>query len=207
LVIPSILLSQALASISAALFHHKYHNIDLHPKEDDIKITIFIIIVGMLAIFLGILISLQLPELFLKVYIGILVVAIGTILLRIKEFRFSIRRLSIIGIISVFNKTLTGAGFGSVFCSGQIISGKKTRSSIGTTTIMGAPICLFGFFGYFIVNGAFEPTLLILLIAGALFATPFGPKKTARLKEESARRFIGVFMVFLGIITLINIFF
>jgi hypothetical protein len=64
LVIPSILLSQASASFSAGVFHHKYKNINLHQKEEDAKITFFIIYLGIPAIILAVFISHGLSTLF-----------------------------------------------------------------------------------------------------------------------------------------------
>ncbi|UCE36545.1 MAG: TSUP family transporter [Thermoplasmata archaeon] len=205
LVITSILFSQALASFSAAIFHQKYKNINLFKKEDDTRITFFIVGIGIPAIILAVLISFELSVTLLEIYISLVVIAMGIILLSKKLFIFSWRKLSIIGIFSVFNKALTGIGFGPVFTSGQIISGKKPRSSIGITTVTEAPICLCAFLAYFLLNRSVDSTLLILLSIGALLATPFGPYITTELKNMTGRIIVGILTVTLGLFIIVKI--
>jgi protein-S-isoprenylcysteine O-methyltransferase Ste14 len=205
LVISSILFSQALSSFSAAIFHHRYNNINLHQKEEDAKITFVIVGVGIPAIILAVFFSHGLSEIILEIYIALVVLAMGTILLKKRKFIFSWKKLSVIGIFSVFNKALTGTGFGPVFTSGQIISGKKPRSSIGITTLTEAPICLCSFLMYFLIKGSIDSTLIIILCIGALLATPFGPYKTTEMRNMVGRTVVGILTVSLGTFILVKI--
>lgn len=205
LVITSILFSQTLASFSAAIFHQKYKNINLGKKEEDAKITFFIVSIGIPAIILAVFISHGLSVTILEKYISLVVIAMGIILLSKRLFIFSWKKLSVIGIFSVFNKALTGTGFGPVFTSGQIISGKKPRSSIGITTVTEAPICFCAFLAYFFLNGSVDSTLLVLLSIGALLATPFGPYITTELKNMTGRKIVGILTVTLGLFIIVKI--
>lgn len=201
LVIPSILISQGIASFSAAIFHQRYGNIDLRLKGEDAKIASFIIMVGVLIAILAIFIvlSIQISETYLETYIGVVVMAMGIILLHKRKFDFSWNKLIFIGIFSAFNKALTGGGYGPIMTSGQVISGKEPRSSIGITTLAEAPICIVSFLVYIFFEGSIDPSLPILLCIGALLATPFGPQITAELEETRGRRIIGVYIIFLGV--------
>lgn len=202
LVVPSILISQALAGFSASIFHQKYKNVNLYPEQKDTKISIIIISAGLIATFIAVLIAIQLPKDILKIYIGLLVIIMGLILLSKFRFKFSWSKISVIGILSGFNKALSGGGFGPVVTSGQLISGNGIKNSIGITTVTEAPICMFGVITYIFLNGFFEPILPIFLTIGALLATPIGPLVTMKLKDNNARKLIGLLILILGIFTI-----
>ena len=204
LVIPSVLFSQALASSSAAIFHWKYGNVDLDIKEGDVKIIFIIVALGLIGITLASLISLRMPQVYMEVYLGVILVAMGVILLRTRKFIFSLLKFSFVGVLGAFNKAFTGAGFGPVLTSGQIISGKKSRTSIGVTTVAEAPICIFSFVAFVLFNGFEDYLLLILLSIGALMATPFGPYRTTKLRETNGRIMIGILTIGLGIFILVK---
>jgi uncharacterized membrane protein YfcA len=67
----------------------------------------------------------------------------GILLLSRKKFTFSWKKIYLIGILSGFNKGLTGGGFGPVTTAGQMIGGRNGKNSIGTTTFAEAPNLIF----------------------------------------------------------------
>ena len=207
IVIPSILISQALASLSASVFHHKYKNVRVHRNVRDGKITFIIIIAGLVATIIAVIFAIRLPKVYLKIYIGFLVLIMGSILLAKSRFNFSWNRITVIGILSGFNKALSGGGFGPIVTSGQVISGNGLKKSVGITTTAEAPICICRFFTYIFLNGFTNFLLPLLLIIGALLATPFGPLKTKNLEESKARKMVGMLIIILGIFTLFKTFF
>jgi len=204
--VPSILISQALASVSATMFHQKFENVNLAPESEDSKIAFLIMCVGIFATILGAFVALKIPQVYLKTYIGLLVLVMGLILLSKKRFRFSWMKMNMIGVLSGFNKALTGGGFGPVVTSGQILAGKEAKSSIGITTAAKVPICMTGFLAYILLNGYTSFMFPIVLTTGALLATPLGALKTMELKENRARLLIGLAAIILGIFTLAKTF-
>ncbi len=123
IVVPSVLVLQGLASFSASRYHHKFHNVNLEPKRQKAKIVYFILFVGILTIVATVFIAIHLPETWLAAYIGLLVLFIGVILSSKVTFQFSTKKVEAIGILSAFNKTISGGGFGPVLKGGQVISG------------------------------------------------------------------------------------
>lgn len=99
----------------------------------------------MVATIFAVLIAINIPKVFLKTYIGILVLIMGLLLFSRKKFTFSWKKIYLVGILSGFNKGLTGGGFGPVTTAGQMIGGRNGKNSIGVTTFAEVPICLVGF--------------------------------------------------------------
>ncbi|RLD18612.1 MAG: hypothetical protein DRI36_00940 [Caldiserica bacterium] len=224
-VVPSILFSQAIGGIIASIGHHRLKNVDFTIREDimkrladlgyieafrksttrDMKVVFVITCFGILATIIGSLISISISKVALKTYIGVLVLAMGVILLLRSRFNFSWKRVLGIGILSAFNKGISGGGFGPVVTSGQIISGRESRESIGATTLSEAPICITGFLTYLIKNGLSKWNLVIFLTAGAVLGAIIGPHITKKFKSEKKLRLcLGILVTLLGMWTLVK---
>ena len=227
LVIPSILFSQAIGGIVASIFHHRLKNVDFSIKSidlsyirtrlaqlgykesfnrgttKDLKVSICIACFGITATIISSLIAINIPKVALKTYIGMLVLIMGIILLSRAKFDFSWRKIIVIGILSAFNKGISGGGFGPVVTSGQMISGRDGKGSIGTTALTEVPICITGFLVYLLTKGIPNGNLLLLLTGGAVIGAVIGPHFTARFKSEKELKIIlGILTIGLGIWTL-----
>ena len=226
MVVPSILLSQAFGGFSASVFHHQFRNVSFRRKSDDFKAFLYISGFGMIATIFAALISINLPKTFLKSYIGLLVLVMGLIVLSNYTFKFSWKKMIGIGVLSAFNKGLSGGGFGPVVTAGQIISGQNHKNAIGVTTLAEAPICMIGFFTFIIgravmeLNGRllqmpfdefikhlFTPKmisweLLLALLLGSIFVAPFGAFTTKVINKKALNYIVGIIITILGIWTL-----
>lgn len=114
IVVPAVLFSQAMGGFIAAAFHHEFKNVDFGPKTKDSRMVYIITTFGILATIVAVLVAINIPQEVLKTYIGILVLIMGSLLLLRQKFSFSWGKIVGIGIISAFNKGLTGGGFGPV---------------------------------------------------------------------------------------------
>jgi len=179
-VVPALLFSQAIGGFTAAV----------------------ITVLGVLATILSVFIAVNISKFMLKTYIGVLVLAMGLVILSGYSFRFRLRKMVIVGIISSFNKGLSGGGFGPVVTGGQVIGGKDIKSSIGVTTMAEAPVCIAGFLAYVAFNGMPSLSFLIPLSIGALVAAPFGARITKRISGRRSRKILGILIVALGLYTL-----
>jgi hypothetical protein len=227
LVVPSILFSQAIGGFTAATIHHRLKNVDFTLKSKDpkyiterltqlgyketfkrgttkdLKVAFCITVLGIIATIFSVLIAINIPKVALKTYIGILVLVMGIILLSRTQFNFSWKKITGIGILSAFNKGLSGGGFGPVVTSGQMISGRNGKSSIGATALAEAPICITGFLVYFFTKGIPDWNLVLLLTSGAIFGAMIGPFFTAKFKSEKRLKLVlGILTMVLGIWTL-----
>jgi len=224
-VVPSILFSQAIGSIIASIGHHRLKNVDFSIKEDvmkrlsdlgyietfrksttrDLKVVFVVTCFGILTTMIAALTAIGIPKVVLKTYIGILVLSMGIILLLRTRFNFSWKKILGIGILSAFNKGMSGGGFGPVVTSGQLISGRESKRSIGATALSEAPICITGFLTYLIKNGLPSWNLVLILTAGSIIGAIIGPHITAKIKSEKRLRLgLGTLVTLLGIWTLIK---
>jgi uncharacterized membrane protein YfcA len=228
IVVPSILFSQAVGGFTASIFHHGFRNVSFHPSSKDLKIVFVITCFGIVATIVAAILAINVPKVVLKTYIGILVVGMGIILLSKVKFRFSWRKIVGVGILSAFNKGLTGGGFGPVVTSGQVISGQRHKGAIGVTTLAEVPICTVAFFTYVIARvikeiegpilgvpfrdffqkifseNIFQWELVLALLLGAVTVAPFGAFTTKKMRTDKLRIVLGVLVIVLGIWTLVK---
>ena len=227
LVVPAILFSQAIGGFVASIFHHRKKNVDFSFKSKDpkyiaarlkdlgyretfnrgttkdFKVAFCVFGLGVVATILAALIAINIPATFLKTYIGVLVLLMGIIVLSRANFKFSWKKIIGIGILSAFNKGLSGGGFGPIVTAGQIIGGRDGKSSIGATTLAEAPVCIAGFLTYFFVKGASSWNFILLLTGGALIGALIGPQFTAFFKSEKKLKLVlGILVLILGVWTL-----
>lgn len=228
--IPAVLLSQAIGGFTASVFHHQFDNANFNRGSRDLNIVMIISGAGILATIIAALISINIPKIILKSYIGIMVLIMGIIILINKKFTFSWKKIIGLGIISSFNKGMSGGGFGPIVTGGQVLSGQKHKNAIGATTFAEAPICITAFFAYLIGRTVtelqsgiwnmpfrefitemfsremFQWELISALILGSILVAPFGAFTTRKLPERKMHIILGILVSVLGIWTLIKIF-
>ena len=222
-VIPAVLLSQAFGGLSASIFHQQYRNVDFSWNSKDLKLFFLIAGFGVLAVVFAAVTSINIPKQALKTYIGVLVLIMGVLILLRPAFRYSWQRMIGVGILSAFNKGMSGGGFGPVVTGGQILAGQEHKAAIGITTLAEAPICISGFMAYVIgkavasVDGPvleaplstfigtmfgpaiFQWELILALTLGSLVATPFGPLLTRLIHRQAMRYIVGWLIAVLGV--------
>jgi hypothetical protein len=221
--VPAVLISQAFGGLTASIFHHQFENVSFTKDSRDLKVVFVISGLGVIATVIGAFVSVNLPAIALKVYIGVLVTAMGVLVLRSIPTSFSWKKIIGLGILSAFNKGLSGGGFGPVVTGGQIIAGEKRRVAVGITTLAEAPICICAFLAYLVgrttnevpgrvldlpvadffrtmfAPGMFQWELMLALIVGATLVAPFGAFTTRALKREGAHYVIGGLMLMEGL--------
>lgn len=206
LVVPSILISQALGGSLATLRHHRLGNTDFRGWTRDHKVVMTMVAPGVVAVFLGVFVATSIPKLALNLYIGVLVVVMGLLCLRPVYYAFSWRRLIGVGALAGFNKAISGGGFGPVTSTGGILGGVNPQASVGQTTYAEVPICLLGFVLWLLMGGGIDWVFPSLLCAGSLVGSLFGPYITSRANTKLLRKLIGVLAVGCGVWLLVKIF-
>ena len=89
---------------------------------------------------------------------------------------------------------------------GQIISGREARSSVGSTTLAEAIVCMVGFLGYLLIKGDIFWTLAAATSMGSIVAAPFAAFTVKRADSEKLKLLIGLATTVLGILTLVKTF-
>ena len=198
IVLPAVLFSQALGGFVAAVFHHGFENVNFTAGSRDSKIVLIITIFGIVATIFAALIAVNIPGTVLKTYIGCLILVMGIIMLSRRQFKFSWNKMIGIGILSAFNKGISGGGFGPVVTSGQIISGHQHKNAIGVTTLAEAPICISAFLTHMLARGAADWPLITALCIGSVAVAPLGALTTKKIAPEKLKFILGVLVALLG---------
>ncbi len=198
LVVPAILIAQAFGGATGAIGHHLRKNSDFSGLTRDLKISLAIIVPGLAACILGAYIGQIIPKLYMKLYIGVLVVVMGWLCLRPVYYDFSWKKMWAIGLLSGFNKALSGGGFGPVTSTGKILGGVDPKVSVGTTTLAEVPICIVSFITWIALGGNISWSFPAALCAGALIGGYIGPILTARILAGRLKTVIGALTIVSG---------
>lgn len=229
-VVPAILISQGLGGIIASIMHNKHKNFDLSIKKsseknilnrlqnfgligfirkefsDDFKTVFVITSLGVLATIFSTIIAVNISKELLTTYINLLVILMGLFILLKFSFKYSSKKMLFVGLISSFNKGLSGGGFGPIVTGCQIVLGKKEKNSVACTTACEPLICFTGFASYLLLNAFSDWTLAIILSFGAGIGGFIGPFLTKFIKKEKFRTIVGAIMLLLGVWGLLILF-
>jgi len=230
-IVPVVLLSELISGILAAIFHHREGNVDLKPKTMNLalivsklktvgyregyrkgipthlKIAILLALCSIIGTIFAVFVAVNIPGFWLKLYIGILVFAMGVIILmcRNKAFRLSWRKITALGLIASFNKGMSGGGYGPIVTGGQILSGVAGKSAVGITSLAEGLTCLVGVFAYiFIVKNPVDLTLAPYIIIGAVLSVPLSAKSVRIISDRKLTLGIAVLTLVLGTYTILN---
>jgi uncharacterized membrane protein YfcA len=224
-VVPAVLFGQLAGGLIGGFFHHKLGNIALDfsqdeaikkrlrglgylPKSRDSKVVFILAVCGIVGALIAVFFAINISTIALKTYIGVMVLGIGiTILIRKgRESKLSWRGLTAIGLLSSFNKGVSGGGYGPLVTGGQIISGREVKSSVGSTTLAEALVCIVAFVGYLLINADIYWTLAAATGIGSVIAAPFAAHTVRRLNTVKLKFVIGITTSMLGAIILAKTF-
>ncbi len=207
-VIPAIIASQLTGGAVGSLAHHYIGNVDLHPGRRSFKVAVVLAATSLAGTIFGVLLASRLPEIYLQVWVGVLVCGIGvaTIALYGRHFNFSWKRIITLGVFAAFNKGTTGGGYGPVIMGGQLLSGVASKDAVGITTFAETLTCVVGTVAYVLAAPDARWHLAPFLIAGALAAVPFSALTVSVLKGHHLKIAIGVLTFVLGALTLLKTF-
>jgi len=225
-VVPSVLLGQLVGGLVGGFAHYRLGNISLDfrrdekvkqrlrwlgylPKSLDSKVILILAVCGVIGGLVGVFSAVNIPTVILKTYIGVMVLGIGVVILirRSRRGTFSWKGLISVGILSSFNKGISGGGYGPLVTGGQIISGREAKSSIGSTTLAEAIVCIVGFLAYALIKeGDVFWTLAAATSIGSIVAAPFAALTTRKVDSEKLKFIIGLATIILGTFTLLKTF-
>jgi uncharacterized membrane protein YfcA len=208
--VPAILLSGTINGLFTSTAHHLVGNIDFDWKDTpNLKIAFFLAGLSIIGVTLSIFFALSLPQRAVEVYIGIVVISMGILTLFRHKIHtsFSWKKLSLVGLLAAFNKTMTGGGYGPLATAGQIVSGVGSKESVAITALSESITSLLAVAAYLLGGVTFNSSLLISLTTGALLSVPVAAylMKTITMKNHS--RAIGIITILLGSFTAFHLLF
>ena len=207
-IVPAVLCSEAITGILAGVFHHGFGNVDLRRGSHDLKIAMVLTASSVIGVLLATIIAINLPGWAVKLYIGVLVLALGLVILlnKNKEYPFSWKRIAGLGWLAAFNKGISGGGYGPVVTAGQVLSGVRGRKAVGITSLAEGVTSIVGFGIYFLSDVSLNGSLLLSLIIGAVISVPISAYIVSRMPAGKLTYIIGGVSTALGGYTLVRLF-
>jgi len=208
-IIPCVLLSELITGITAGLAHHKAGNVNFKRGSIHLKIALVLATCSIIGATIAVFLALNIPTLWLKTYIGLIVLGMGVIILLTlnKEYKFSWKKITGLGLIASFNKGMSGGGYGPVVTGGQILSGVNGNNAVGITSLAEGLTCIVGVIVFIVspetVNWGLAPSLVI----GAMLSIPFSTFIVKKLPTKTLKIAIGALTLILGSVTLIKVFY
>ncbi|MBU2045026.1 MAG: sulfite exporter TauE/SafE family protein [Candidatus Omnitrophica bacterium] len=230
-IVPVVLISELFSGLLAGFLHHREGNVDLKPKTLDIyiigrklkelgciecykrgvpkhlKVALLLALCSIVGTVAAVFLAVNLPKLWIKLYIGVLVLAMGvTIIICFnKSFKFSWKKIVGLGLLASFNKGVSGGGYGPVVTSGQILSGVEGKSAVGITSLAEGLTCAVGIITYiFVSHKPLDLRLAPFIIVGAILSVPFSAKSVKKITEKKIKIAIAILTIVLGAFTLIK---
>lgn len=230
-IVPVILLSELISGISAAFFHHREGNVNFKPRTTNmpviirklsslgyiesfkrgiplhLKVAILLAICSVVGTVAAVVVAVNIPKFWLKLYIGCIVLSMGLVILFCinKQFRFSWRKISLLGVVASFNKGMSGGGYGPIVTGGQILSGVESKSAVGITSLAEALTCLVGVISYILISkDPLEWKLAPWVIFGAVLSVPLSAKSVKLLTPRKLKLAVAVLTIILGSFTIIK---
>ena len=230
-IVPTILLSELISGVLAGFFHHREGNVDLKPKSVDIfkitkmlsplgyietfkktvplhlKVALLLAVCSIVGTVAAVFIAVNIPRFWLNLYIGCLVLSMGVVILICfnRKFKFSWKKIGMLGMIASFNKGMSGGGYGPVVTGGQVLSGVEGKSAVGITSLAEGLTCLVGVITYILVSkNSIDWRLAPFIVFGAVLSVPLSAKSVKLVSEKKLKLAIAVLTIILGTLTIVK---
>ncbi len=207
IVVQSVLVGQIMGGMLGGFMHHKMGNVKLTTGSTDSKVIILLSSFGIIGAIAAVIFAINIPKPILTAYVGFMVIVIGIIILvkRNHQMKLNWTGLTIVAILSAFNKGVSGGGYGPLVTGGQLVSGRDVKNSVGSTTIAEVTVCAVALAGYMIFQRELHLSLAIATSLGSVIAAPFAALTVKKMKKANLKLLIGVVIIILGLLTLIKL--
>ncbi len=206
-VVPALLFSECVTGITAGLAHHRLRNVDFRSDSRDTKVALVLAACAVLGTLVATLLAIRLPRRMLQIWIGTLVLAMGLLILGASNhtFRFTWRRIAVLGTVASFNKGLSGGGYGPLVTGGQMLAGVGVRNAVGITSLSEGITCFVGFILYCLLKPGVNWSLIVCTTTGAVLSVPLAARLLRWIPEKLGRMVVGAVIVVLGCLTLTRV--
>ncbi|MFX1519793.1 MAG: sulfite exporter TauE/SafE family protein [Promethearchaeota archaeon] len=204
-IVPAVLLSEFITGISAGLAHNKLGNCEFKKNSEDTKVTTVLASCSVVGTIIAVVLALTLSKFLVSMYIGILVLLMGILIVSKSVWTFSWKKIVGIGVLAAFNKGISGGGYGPLVAGGQIISGRESKNSIGSTSLAEGIVCLVGILLY-LLAASIDFFIALPLAIGAVLSVPIASLTVKKVDSGRLKRVIGIVVIILGVFTLIKVF-
>ena len=230
-IVPVVLISELFTGILSGVMHHREGNVDFSPKiislpdigialrkigyietmrkhlPSHLKVALLLAACSIVGTVGAVAIAVSIPKIWVKLYIGFLVFAMGVVILICynKKFSFSWKKIVGLGLLASFNKGISGGGYGPVVTSGQILAGVQGKSAVGITSLAEGLTCAVGIATYLLISKhPLDLRLVTFVMIGSISSVPFSAKSVKRITENRLKLAIAFLTIGLGICTIID---
>ena len=230
-VVPAVLFSELLTGFLAGFTHHAFGNVDFRPKTMNVleitrtfndngifeglrtnfprslKVVFLLSMLSIVGTVFAVFVAIHLPKLYLKLFIGFIILCVGIVLLCTinKDYGFSWKKITLLGLVASFNKGISGGGYGPIVIGGQLISGIDGKSAIAITSVAEGCTCLVGVLTYLVTMNMVDWVLAPYLVIGALISVPISGITVKSLNMKTMKIAISFFTAALGLVTILNV--
>lgn len=206
-VVPTLLVSQALAGFVGARFHHANGNACFRRNSVHSKVALMLVVAGLAGGVGGPWLAQQVGERVVRAYMAVMIVALGVLLLIGRTSQgFSWGRVMALGALASVNKGLTGGCYGPLLAGGQMVSGLDPKAAVAITNLAEAVVSLAAVAGYtWWFPGSRRWELLLAVTGGALLAVPLGTRIVGQASSARLRRWVAGATVCLGLVALSSV--
>lgn len=207
-IVPVILLSEFVTGMTAGGFHHALGNAQFTRHSRDSRIAAVLVTTGIFGALIAVQFLVSIPRYWARLYFALMITAMGVIIIvnRNASYRFSWKKILGLGLLSSFNKGMSGGGYGPLVVGGQLLSGCNAKNAVACTSLSESFVCLAGLIG-FAAKGIFPALpLAVPIVAGALLSAPCASMMTRYLDHKiDLKQLVGVIVLLLGIVCLVKV--
>jgi hypothetical protein len=205
-IVPAVLLSELFSGITAGFLHHKAGNVNFNRGSRALKVVIVITFCSIGGSIAAVFLAISLPRYWLKLYISVLILAVGVVLVATlkKNYAFSWKKITSLGIIAAFNKGISGGGYGPVVTGGQLVSGINPKNAIGITSLAEGITCIAGVLTYFFTKSVVDWSLAPPLAVGAMISVPIATYTVKKIPSTKLKPLVAGITIILGIASLLK---
>jgi len=214
-IIPVIMIQQGCAGLISAYIHREYGNVEwrFRPMSETVRLWLIIAGTGVLAVafsITSIYAVLKLAKVWIKIYVTVLLLAMGIIALinarRSKTYRP--KRMCFFGALAGFNKGIGGGGYGPVVTIGGLLSGVPAKTMMAVTAFSEGTVCIASIIvWFFLLNHGVIIDFLLLpsMLLGSILAVIAAPYATRVFPEITWKTLIPIYCCILAGVSFWNL--
>jgi len=206
--VPVVLLSEFVTGLMAGGFHHALGNAHFGRRSRDSKVTAVLAGAGLFGALVAVKFLTTVPAFWAKLYFAVMITGMGLLILwrRNDRYRFSWAKVAALGLISSFNKGMSGGGYGPLVVGGQVLSGCDAKNAVGCTSLAESFVCFVALVG-FAASGVFPAVALAVpIVLGAVLSAPLAAAMTKFLDRRlDLKRVVGFGVLLLGALCLYKV--
>jgi hypothetical protein len=213
-IVPVVLIQQTVAGLVGAFLHREFQNVEwsFEPLSETVRLCLILASSGILLVVaatIGIYGVLDVDKFWIKLYVVILLLAMGVISLfhSRRERPYRPNFLVLFGAVAGFNKGVGGGGYGPVVTMGGMLAGVPVKSMLGVTALAEGFVCLAAVIAWLAmtVQGVgVDYVLLPSVMLASMFSAVGAPYLTRVFPEKLWRVVVPAYCLVVVVITVWN---